>query len=192
MDPEKPLQPTQDPSPPAKPQSPSKRVRLAVLVLAALVLGGGMAALVLNLAIDRIRAGPPGPPTRTVVVPTLPPEWTPTPTPIATPTRTPGPTQPTTPSSTPDTDPANTARQLMHDQHYAEAIETWTKVIDAAPEDHAAYYGRASSYLRLTRGLRDRDLVIEYSQSALDDADRALALSPELNGDYYLARGWAL
>ena len=191
MDPEKPLQPTQDPSPPAKPQSPSKRVRLAVLVLAALVLGGGMAALVLNLAIDRIRAGPPGPPTRTVVVPTLPPEWTPTPTPIATPTRTPGPIQPTTPSATPDIDPADTARQLMHDQLYAEAIETWNKAIRLAPEDHAALYGRAFSYLRLTRGLRDRDLVIEYSQSALDDAQRALALSPELDGYYFLARAWA-
>jgi tetratricopeptide (TPR) repeat protein len=150
-----------------------------------------MAALVLSLAIDRIRAGPPGPPTRTVVVPTLPPEWTPTPTPIATPTRTPGPTQPTTPSATPDIDPADTARQFMHDQHYADAIETWTKVIDAAPEDHAAHYGRAFSYLRLTRGLADRDLVVEYSLSALEDAQRALALSPELNGDYYLARAWA-
>src|SRR3990172_7180176 len=52
MDPEKPVQPTQDASPPARPQSPINRARLAVLVLAALVLGGGMAALVLSLAID--------------------------------------------------------------------------------------------------------------------------------------------
>ena len=191
MDPEKPVQPTQDPSPPARPPGPINRARLAVLVLAALVLGGGMAVLVLSLAIDRIRAGPPGPPTRTVVVPTMPPEWTATPTPTITPTLTPEPTSLTTPSPTPEVDPVALARQQMHEQSYREAIETWTRVIDAAPEDHAAYYGRASSYLRLTRGLRDRDLVIEYSQSALDDAQRALALSPELNGDYFLARAWA-
>src|SRR3972149_71371 len=170
MDPEKPVQPTQDPSPPARPPGPINRARLGILVLAALVLGGGMAALVLSLAIDRIRAGPPGPPTRTVVVPTLPPEWTATPTPTITPTHTPEPTSLTTPSPTPEVDPVALARQQMHEQSYRESIETWTKVIDAAPEDHAAHYGRAFSYLRLTRGLRDRDLVIEYSQSALDDA----------------------
>ena len=88
MDPEKPLEPTQKPSPPARPRVPSKRIRRAALVLAALVLGAGMAALALNLAIDRIRAGPPGPPTRTVVVPTLPPEWTATPSPTNAPSPT--------------------------------------------------------------------------------------------------------
>ena len=191
MDPEKPVQPTQDPSAPATPLGPIKRARLTVLVVATLVLGGGMAALVLSLAIDRIRAGPPGPPTRTVVVQTMPPEWTATPTLTITPTPTPEPTSLTTPSPTPEVDPVALARQQMHEQRYREAIATWTKVIDAAPEDHAAYYGRAFSYLRLTRGLRDRDLVIEYSQSALDDAQRALALSPELDGDYFLARAWA-
>jgi len=191
MDPEKPVQPTQDPSAPATPPGPIKRARLTVLVVATLVLGGGMAALVLSLAIDRLRAGPPGPPTRTVVVQTMPPEWTATPTPTITPTPTPEPTSLTTPSLTPEVDPVALARQQMHAQRYREAIATWTKVIDAAPEDHAAYYGRAFSYLRLTRGLRDRDLVIEYSQSALDDAQRALALSPELDGDYFLARAWA-
>src|SRR3990172_4248684 len=178
MDPEKPVKPTQDPSPPARPPGPINRARLAVLVVATLVLGGGMAALVLSLAIDRIRAGPPGPPTRTVVVQTMPPEWTATPTLTITPTPTPEPTSLTTPRPPPEVDPVALARQQMHEQRYREAIQTWTKVIDAAPEDHAAYYGRAFSYLRLTRGLRDRDLVIEYTHSPLDHHHPALPLSP--------------
>jgi tetratricopeptide (TPR) repeat protein len=175
----------------APPLDPAARARRAGLALATIVFGGAMALVVLRVAVDRIRFGPPQPPTNTAIAPTLPPEWTATPTPTITPTRTPEPTSQITPSPTPEVDPVGLARQQMHAQSYREAVETWTKVIQGAPEDHAAYYERAFSYLRLTRGLRDRDLVIEYSQSALDDVQRALALSPELNGDYFLARAWA-
>jgi tetratricopeptide (TPR) repeat protein len=150
-----------------------------------------MAALVLNVAIDRIRAGPPGAPTRTVVVPTLPPEWTPTPSPTTGPSRTPAPTLQETAGPGLQADLPTVALQQMWGQNYEGAIETWAQVIQQDPGNHQAYYGRAYSYLRLTRGLGMHTVFVEYSQAALADAEQAIALSPEPNGNYYLARSWA-
>jgi tetratricopeptide (TPR) repeat protein len=79
----------------------------------------------------------------------------------------------------------------MRGQNYEGAIETWSQVIRQDPGDHQAYYGRAYSYLRMIRGIGIRELYVQHTQAALADAERAIALSPEPNGDYYLARSWA-
>jgi tetratricopeptide (TPR) repeat protein len=83
------------------------------------------------------------------------------------------------------------ALQQMWGQNYEAAVETWAQVIQQDTGNHQAYYGRAYSYLRLTRGLGMHTVFVQYSQAALADAEQAIALSPEPNGDYYLARSWA-
>ena len=181
-------------SPRAKSRGPGNRIFMAGLVLAVVVLGGGLAVLVLSAALDRLRAGASGPPIRTVVVPTLPPEWTPTPSPTIAPSPTPAPARQATPQPTlalRQIDPVEVALQRLWAGNYQAAIEIWNEVLQEDPYNPQARYWRAYTYLQMTRGLFFQGEVIGYSLVALADADLAIALAPEPNGDYYLARSWA-
>ena len=155
-----------------------------------LIGGAGLAALLLSGMADGLFARPAAAPVagQPAALPTLPPEWTATPSPTL------APTLETTPVPTPTAakDPRVTAAMsTMESENFERAIELWGDILQDDPTNHEAYYQRAFAYLKLTEGLGLLDQYIDHSLAAIADSDRAIALSPEPVGDYYMARSWA-
>ncbi len=69
----------------------------------------------------------------------------------------------------------NAANQFFEDELYREAIEEYTKAIDANPYDRIAWYNRALSYSRL-----------EDKERAIQDLSRILQLEDGFVGGYFL------
>jgi len=176
-------------------RGPSVGLIVGSIVLAVVVLGGGLTALALSGALDGLVGAPRlagGLQEAAGAAPTLPPTWTPTPSATIGPS--PSATQPTSPDAAAqslESDLAALARLQMSVQNYRRAIVTWGEIINQSPGDLEAYYGRAYSYLSVTDRPASWDEFARYSQAALADLEQAFALSPAASGDHYLARAWA-
>ena len=183
----------------AKSSGPSTGLIIAVAMIAVLFVAGALAVVFLSGMMDGFLEGlspesQSGDSAANLVVPTLPPTWTPTPS--LTPA--PSPIVPPTPESTPQpTIPTPgdqrfaVALRMMEGGNYDGAINLWGAIIADDPQNHYAFFQRATSYLKLVPGLTSLDMYANYSREALSDTDQAINLSPDPVGDYYIARSYA-
>jgi tetratricopeptide (TPR) repeat protein len=84
--------------------------------------------------------------------------------------------------------PADELSLMMYRGDYAQAVLFLDEMIQMDPDDANAYFLRATSYYYLTYNQR---ILTEYETDiyrALDDIDKAIALDPLGNGDYYHMR----
>ena len=79
------------------------------------------------------------------------------------------------------------AKNLMNDGKYDQAIPIWTEVIEQAPGLDFAYYERAVCSYNLLPKEHSQALYLGKIRSAMDDMDKAISISPR-NGDYYAFR----
>ncbi len=129
---------------------------------------------------------------------TLPPAWTATPMPTGTlemavglPGQVAYATAPYTDTPDPNEDIDLLTRQAdsyLDRGNYGQALLLWDRIIARDPENHYAYYRRASTYLELIGNQRSQEEFEEYNYRVIADMDQAIALAPEPIGDYFYAR----
>jgi len=140
-----------------------------------------------------------GPAPTRLLVPTLPPAWTPTPTSLPkTPTASPPP-RTSTPivSSTPAPyaqrlaavqGDITRAKDLTNNGNHTAAVALWSKVIEQAPEFADAYAWRGTSYRYLGESQAAEDTNRDYLLRALNDLNEAFWLNANPPAYYYLQR----
>lgn len=79
------------------------------------------------------------------------------------------------------------ALELVAQGEYAQAIQHLDQIIAAEPNADYAYYARAKSYVELSRNQRSFGEFLSYTENALIDMDRAIAIQPTY-GDYFALR----
>jgi tetratricopeptide (TPR) repeat protein len=129
-----------------------------------------------------------------IVLPTMPPAWTATPAPTPLPwTATPEGDQLGTPMAVQQQEyPAEVEAALtrMHEDQLDAAFQAWNEILAEDPDDHFSLAMRAHTRLRLLRGESSLSKFVNESLEAIADADQAIKLQPNQNGDYYLARAY--
>ncbi len=70
----------------------------------------------------------------------------------------------------------------------AEAVLSWSKVIDIIPEWADGYYNRGQEYFKLLVNQRSQEEYLYYLSLAGNDFDKAIELDPYSKGSYYYAR----
>lgn len=88
-------------------------------------------------------------------------------------------------------DEVENALQLMQRGDLEGALEAWDKILLKDPDDHFSLAMRAHTLLRLIQNETSLSNYINTSLQAIADADKAIALYPNMNGDYYTARAYA-
>jgi len=182
-------QPSLDPS-----KKPSRRLWIGVIsALSLLFVGVALTFLivagVINNPFTRSEAD-----YSNVVLPTLPAAWT------TTPTETPEPVSDSTPEVQQGTplpveqpeysDEVENALDLMHKDRLDAALDAWNAILIEDPQDHFSLAMRAHTRLRLVRGETSLTKNVNFSLEAIADADKAIEIHPNMDGDYYLARAY--
>jgi tetratricopeptide (TPR) repeat protein len=78
--------------------------------------------------------------------------------------------------------------EYMYDGNHAAAVVAWDDIVRQWPEYGPGYYWRAYSYRWMTANQQSQYEYEEYLRLALQDIDRAIALSELPSGDYYSLR----
>lgn len=179
----------------AKRSSTPKGVWIGVIAALGVFLVGVAFTFLIVAGVLRNPFAGPATDLSSVVLPTMPPAWTPTPTrtqPAATGTAavvqqdTPVPLERQVLS-----EDVQAALDLMHGGSLEAALERWDELIERDPEDHFSLAMRARTRLRLASNQSILPLYTNLTMGALADADKAIELHPNLDGDYYMARAFA-
>jgi hypothetical protein len=80
------------------------------------------------------------------------------------------------------------AQEKMYDGEHPEAVLAWDTILRQWPEYAPGFYWRAFSYHALTYNQQSQYEYRDYLRLALQDIDRAIALSEQPIGDYYNLR----
>jgi tetratricopeptide (TPR) repeat protein len=83
---------------------------------------------------------------------------------------------------------AQEAISLGHEGDWLGCVLAWDDILRSYPDYGDGYYGRSVCYLGMARGQRSLAEFEDYIRQALEDIDRAIALSDEVTGDYYYQR----
>jgi tetratricopeptide (TPR) repeat protein len=127
------------------------------------------------------------PPSSTPV--TLPRAWTPTATRQSPITVSAGTATPFMPAgSGPSQEQIDAAKEQMYAGNHPEAVLAWDTILRQWPEYAPGLYWRAFSYHALTYNQQSQYEYREYLRLAVEDIDRAIALSEQPIGDYYNLR----
>ena len=78
----------------------------------------------------------------------------------------------------------------MHKDQLEAALRSWDEILLEDPQDHFSLAMRAHTRLRLLLGETNLVYYINSSQEVIADADKAIALNPNQDGDYYIARAF--
>ncbi|MGD2162963.1 MAG: hypothetical protein PVG04_07700, partial [Anaerolineales bacterium] len=180
-------------APEEQPRS-SKGVWIAVIATISLILVGVALTFLVIAGVIRNPFSRTQTDLSAVVPPTMPPVWTTTPT--ATPpsmTETAQVAQQGSPAPVEQQEFSNeveAALELMHEDQLERALDAWNEILDEDPDDHFSLAMRAHTRLRLLRGETSLARYVDESLQAIADADQAIALQPNQNGDYYIARAY--